>query len=195
MSPLKKTSKGGEPVRYLTESLLGVIDMDAVAKRKDVKKLFSYRQTVATNDAYYESPASERFFIEFKSGGIDRGKLLRKMEGSKQLSVQLKCFANEDEVRLNVHYILVYDANKHQEARARAGEAASATPGPAAPSLSDAYDYWTKRSTSRTLTLFGVEAYEGVYCKSAETMTVEEFQQHFVEPMERLDPVRIPTSC
>lgn len=188
LTALKDTSasKSGNQQRrtFMTQSLLDVINLDNAAKR------YARREhspaTPASNDAYYEAASADgwRFFIEFKGGGVDRGNIRDKMEGSLMLCRHMGIFTESGQELERLHYILVYSETKHQRERNFI----------ASRSLNEIFDHVTGTSSSRALTLFGVEEFAGTYCKIAETLTEEEFHKYFVEPMEEADGTRVQ-SC
>lgn len=169
---------------FMTQSLLGVINLDNTAKRYRDKE--GSPTTPASNDAYYDASAAggRQYFIEFKSGGVDRENIRNKMEGSLMLCRHVGIFTVPEQELESLHYILVYSETKHQAARRFI----------ASRSLNEIFEHVTGRSNSTALTLFGVGEFAGKYCKIAETLTESEFLKYFVEPMETLDKVRV-ASC
>lgn len=174
----------GTPEMFMTDSLLAVVNLDKhVAKR--VPREENAPQPKA-NDAYYVSPGSngETFFIEFKTGRAPESEHEEQIKGSMKLCVMLGIMPDEEAVRTSVHYILVYSAVKNADRRAAELQKKQ--------SLNDTVNFVAEKSTRRTLTLFGIEQFEGVYCRLAESMTEEEFHALFVQPMESVDPCRVP---
>lgn len=181
LTALKDTSAsnpGNQQKRtFMTQSLLGVLNLDNAAKRFTKKE--NSPTTPASNDAYYEEPSANgrRFFIEFKGGGVDRDNIRNKMVGSLMLCRHMGLFAEPGQELERLHYILVYSETKHQRERNFI----------ASRSLNEIFGHVTGASSSRALTLFGVEEFAGTYCETAETLTEQEFHEYFVEPMERAD--------
>lgn len=179
---LKEASVGGKGALPMTQSLLGVIKLDDAAAEwsKDHGEM-----TIAANDAYYEAPEGHggRFCIEFKSGReIKKADLDNKMAGSPKVCVKLGIMQDEAEAAKSIHYVLVYNENIHKGRRARLEKEAK----------NSISGFITGKSSRRSLTLFGVEKYEGQFCRLAETMTEAEFDKLFVQVMEKADPYRVP---
>ncbi|MDO4301832.1 MAG: hypothetical protein Q4D26_10625 [Clostridia bacterium] len=110
LSNFKKVSNGGEGNQSMIDSASSVYNFDKMAK------IYAKKYNInipSTNDALYiDNNTNKFYFIEFKSGTIDKENLLYKAYDSAIILHDCAIFNSFDELRKNTEYILVYDHSK-----------------------------------------------------------------------------------
>jgi len=173
---LKETSKSNHngSATYMTESILNVVNFDAV-KLEYVRDL-SVFETPASNDALFFDNFDNCYFIEFKSGYIDR---------KKTFEIRLKIFdslliftdivgSGVSFTRNKMSYILVYNEGKNPLPEGMAcGMQVSL-------SRESIAKYIIERRAKKKYIRFNLERFEGLYFKDVYTYTEDDFESEFV---------------
>lgn len=165
---LKKTSldKSGNISEYMTESLLEVVDFDAV-KEEHIKGL-GLQYTPCSVDALYIDEKQKTSFIEFKNGEMSK----------KEYNVYNKVYDSllifMDETGMNVSYckenasfILVYNESKNSDEK-----------------KSSIGKYFYQKAKKKYVR-FGMDRFEKLYFKEVFTYTEKEFQEQFVSRVDK----------
>ena len=180
-STLKETSKDtpdmNGSINYMTESMLTVINFDNV--KLEYTKNLSVPETPKSNDALYIINDSEMYFIEFKSGFVDRFNVRLKIFDSLLIITDIIkkgiCFT-----RKNLNYILVYniDRNKLTEK-----EKAEITQLQTSQSMNRFIKTMEKRS-GESIIRFTLKRFKTLYFKDVFTVDKNEFEKKFLNNWE-----------
>ena len=106
---LRKCSETSDRQTVMVDSDIKAVRFDKVSNAYG-KLLHS--NPPKTNDALYISETGKWYFVEFKSGSIDRADIYRKMYDSVNALIELKIISGLAESRTNIEYILVYNEGK-----------------------------------------------------------------------------------
>lgn len=166
---LMRTSKDDTNDQYMTESKLKVINFDRVPKLYAKGK--NWRGVPKSNDALYIDSNGHWYWIEFKNGSIKKEELYRKIYDSIIMSLDLGAIPDLEFTRQNCEYILVYNDEKYTSIKPSESRTGIGS-----------YVMGLAKTEKK---LFGVQDFEQYLLKETHTYTPGEFEQKFVQPMEK----------
>ncbi len=110
-STFRNASRGGENNQPMIDSNAKVYYFDKIAKIYAKKNKLKF--VPSTNDALFvDNDTNKFYFIEFKSGTIDKLKLLYKVYDSAIILFDFNLFDSFGELHKNTEFILVYNHSK-----------------------------------------------------------------------------------
>lgn len=160
---------------YMTESQISAIDFDIVKGTYSSQLKLEH---VASNDALLIH--NKHFFIEFKNGKVVPHEIQKKVYDSCYiLSKILKLDAAS--LTESTEFILVYNPDKCGKAKGSPSQTTHDEEIPRSPSL----DFLTKtisKKAKEPIIYFGLETLKNHLCSEIHTLTVEEFEEKFINP-------------
>jgi len=166
---IKRASLDDSRKETMTESKLKVINFDKIPNEFSRGRGWAY--VPCSNDALYITNERKCFFIEFKNGSIEKSGLYRKIYDSIIMLIELGVVPDFQYIRDNFNYILVYNSEKCPQIQK-------------SESRSENYSYILNLAKTEKR-LFEIDKFEGYLFKKTHTYDKEEFEDKFIEPMER----------
>lgn len=163
ITTLRETSYDEKNDEYMTESMMHVIDFDAVTQ-KYIKGL-NTSYFAASNDALIDIGNEKLAFVEFKNGSLKKYKVRRKIYDSMLILCDL-LDSDISEIREKLDYILVYNGEKHPNVKEHPSYKVIAN------SVSE--------QANEKVTALELEEFEGFCFNKVYTYNTEEFYTNFV---------------
>ena len=151
----------------MTESKITAINFDKIPNEFARGK--NYPTVPKSNDALYIADDSW-YFIEFKSGSIDKSEIFKKIYDSLMMLIDMHIISDYQFVRDHICYILVYNEGKYSTVQTSDSRAAL-------------YNH-TLALAKTEERLFEIEKFEGYLFKETHTYTQKMFEEKFISVME-----------
>lgn len=129
----------------------------------------------SSNDALYISKDGKWYFIEFKNGKPKKAEIHDKIYDSVIMMIELGLIPGFDFSRQHIHYILVFDEVKNKNLQS-------------SPSLDEMNQYFGCLAKDKLL-IMGVGRFENYLLKDVQTYSRQQFQEYFLDPMERMEGI------
>lgn len=165
---LKKASKDSSNGEYLCESQLPVMNFDKMPPYYQKSRPGTRPMS---NDALYIAPNDTWYLIEFKNGQVKKADIHDKIYDSILMLLDLGIIPDLDFARRHMEYILVYNREKNQRLEQ-------------SQSRDDLYGYMGRLARQEAC-FWDIDRFAGYLLKNSHTYSQEEFQEKFVEPMEK----------
>ena len=173
ISTFKETSHdaNGRCSRYMTESEIEVINFDKV--KEDYVRGMNLSKMPCSNDALYIDKDKKIFFVEFKNGQMQNGKIYNVYNKIYDSLLIFNDIVKENIsfCRQNVYFLLVYNEEKNSGLeRYKKQEVSSKA----------AISKLIHNKAKKKFVRFGLEQFEKLYFKEVFTYTESEFEEKFL---------------
>ena len=173
ISTFKETSHDtdGRCPGYMTESEIEVINFDKV--KEDYVRGMKLSKMPCSNDALYIDKDKKIFFVEFKNGQMQNGKIYNVYNKIYDNLLMFNDIVKENIsfCRQNVYFVLVYNEEKNSglEGEKKQEDSSKAV-----------ISKLIHNKANKKFVRFGLEQFEKLYFKEVFTYTESEFEERFL---------------
>lgn len=173
ISTFKETSHDtdGRCLGYMTESEIEVINFDKV--KEDYVRGMKLSKMPCSNDALYIDKDKKIFFVEFKNGQMQNGKIYNVYNKIYDSLLMFNDIVKENIsfCRQNVYFVLVYNEEKNSGLEGGKNQEDSSKA---------IISKLIHNKANKKFVRFGLEQFEKLYFKEVFTYTESEFEEKFL---------------